>query len=520
MENKKRLLINIASNIISFFVQLGISFFLTPIITNKVGTDAYGFIGLSNNFVSYANIFTVIINSMASRFITYELMRGKTKEANKYFSSVFYMDVIMSVIVLIINTLLVINITRVLNVPEHLVKDVKITFALSGISLVISIMSTIFTIATYVKNRLDIDAIRNIIGNILKAIVLIILFSFLPPKIYYIMIGGLVFSTFIFAVNIRITKRLAPELTISKKYFDKKYIWKLTKSGIWNSINNFSKVLLTGLDLLIANLFIGATDMGNLSIAKTIPTTIENLMATIVNVFGPEYINYYSKHQIRRLVGEVNFSMKLVALIMIVPITGFIAFGESFFRLWLTSKTDSEIAEIQILSVLSLLPFAISVCNYTLFVLDTTTNKLKRPVIATLIMSIASVVTTIILLKTTNLGLYAIAGVSSFYWVLKTIFFNTINAAKNLRINRFTFFRQFGYNFICLLVTLILFLIISKFLVLNTWKKFLIVVVIVGICGYILDFMMLLDKEEKRRLISKFKTKIIIEFLKQKNYNK
>ena len=35
MENKKRLLINIASNIISFFVQLGISFFLTPIITNK-----------------------------------------------------------------------------------------------------------------------------------------------------------------------------------------------------------------------------------------------------------------------------------------------------------------------------------------------------------------------------------------------------------------------------------------------------------------------------------------------------
>ena len=64
------------------------------------------------------------------------------------------------------------------------------------------------------------------------------------------------------------------------------------------------------------------------------------------------------------------------------------------------------------------------------------------------------------------------------------------------------------------------FLIISKFLVLNTWKKFLIVVVIVGICGYILDFMMLLDKEEKRRLISKFKTKIIIEFLKQKNYNK
>ena len=165
MEKKKRLIINLISNIISFIVQLGISFILTPIITNKVGTAAYGFIGLSNNFISYASIFTVIINSMASRFITFEITKGNIKKANQYYSSVFFVNIIMSVLIAVISIIFVCNINIFLDVPNELEKDVKMTFILAFINLILSVMSTIFTIATYVKDRLDLDAIRNIIGN-------------------------------------------------------------------------------------------------------------------------------------------------------------------------------------------------------------------------------------------------------------------------------------------------------------------------------------------------------------------
>ena len=147
MEKNKRLIINLVSNIISFTLQLGISFILTPIITDKVGNAAYGFIGLSNNFISYANIFTVIINSMASRFITYEIARGNNKKANKYYSSVFIMDIIMSVIIAILSLFVIINLKKFLDVPMELEKDVIITFILASINLILSIMTTIFTIA-------------------------------------------------------------------------------------------------------------------------------------------------------------------------------------------------------------------------------------------------------------------------------------------------------------------------------------------------------------------------------------
>jgi len=501
MEKQKRLIINLISNIISFALQLGISFILTPVITAKVGTAAYGFIGLSNNFISYANIFTVIINSMASRFITYEMTKENIKKADEYYSSVFFMDIIMSILIAVFSFIFIINMNNFLDIPKELENDVKITFILSFVNLILSVMSTIFTIATYVKDRLDLEAIRNIIGNILKALFLIVVFSILQPKIYYITLGSIIFTVFVLIANIRLTKKIMPELKINIKSFNSKSVTTLIKSGIWNSINSLSKVLLTGLDLLVTNIFIGADMMGLLSVAKTIPTTIENLLSTIANIFSPRFVILYSKRKIRELVYEVNYSTKIIAFLMIVPISGFIIFGKEFFFLWLPNETAENIKIIQILSILSLLPYMLSASNYSLFILDTVTNKLKRPVLATLIISICSTLTTIILLKFTKLGVYAVAGVSSIYWIFKVIIFNNINAAKNLRLKWTAFFGQFIKNIICFVAITILFFIIKIPFKISTWKMFILVAGIAAAIGYIISFILLFSNVEKQKLL-------------------
>lgn len=510
---KKQLFINIFSNIISFAIQMGISFLLTPIIVGKVGDAAYGFIGLANNFVSYANIFAVAINSMASRFVTYELNKGNEKGANKYFTSVLVMDIILSLIILIFLVGFIANLEKLLEIPTELTGDVKITFTLAFLNLIITLLSTVFTISTFAKNRLDLDAYRNIASNTVKAIFLIIVFSILVPKIYYISISSLIYSVIIFIVSIYITKKISPELKVNFKNFDLKYIKTILKSGIWNTINNLSKTLLTGLDLLITNVFIGSSEMGILSIAKTIPTAIETLLATITNAFVPNFIMLYSQNKIRELVKNVNFSIKVVSLLMLVPIAGIVIFGQEFFKLWLPYKSNEEIIQIQILSVLSLLPYIISSNAYALTSLDTVTNKLRRPVIATFIMSIASTITTLVLLKTTNLGIYAVAGVSSIYWCLKVFIFNTINAAKNLRIKRTTFYPVLLRSTFSFGVVAILYYVIRKFISINSWMQLILLAIIVGMIGYVVVFLILLNNDEKKQVKSIIKRK----FLREKN---
>lgn len=504
---KKQLVINLISNIIYFIIQLAIGFLLTPVIIEKTGDAAYGFIRLASNFTSYINIFSVIINSMSSRFITVELSKNNIEKANKYYSSVALINIIMSVLVTIISTVIVINLNNILSIPNGLESDVKTTFSLAFASLIISLLGTVFNIATYAKDRLDIPVIRKIIGSVLNILILIVTFSFLPAKIYFVSCASLVVTVYLFCSNIQIAKKLAPELKFSFKNFDKNSIKTLAKSGIWNFFESASKILLTELDLLIANLFVGPEAMGILSIAKTMPNTIDSLIATISSSFVPQLVILYSKNKIRELIECLRFSVKILGLIMIVPIAGFIAFGTEFFTLWLPFKSPEEIKTIQVLSILLLAPYIISANNNTLWIIDSVTDKLKKPVIVTMVVSIASTITTFVLLKVTNLGIYAIAGVSSIYWCIKVFFFNTVNAAVNLRVKWNTFFKQYLINIGCFLLILFLFYYLKTFMILNSWLSFLSSIFCVGILGYVIVFCVLMKKEEKLKLFAMLKNK-------------
>lgn len=505
---KKRLFINLIASIVSFIVQLLISFLLNPYLVEKLGDASYGFIGLADNFVNYATILTVALNSMASRFISVEVNRNNIKKANEYYSSIFIADIILSVFVAIVSGFLIFQLQNIINIPSELNFDVKLTFMLVFINFMITILSTVFTVATFVKNRIDIASIRKVISNVLKVIVLLILFLNFQPKIYYIAIASIICSIYLLLTNIRITKKIASELRIKVKDFRMSAVKTIISSGIWNSINNFSRVLLIGLDLIIANLLIGPTEMGVLSISKTVPNAVESLLATIAGVFTPQFTILYSQGKKQELINEVKFSIKLLSLLMTVPLAGFIVFGESFYALWMPYKTNKEVFQLQILSILSVLPYILSAYIFTLSSLDTVTNKLKRPVIVSIIMSIATLITEIIIIQTTNLGIYAIAGVSSFYWILKVVIFNPINAAYNIKKKWTTFYPPFIKAILCMIIIMIFFGISNHFIAISTWNDLLLVALILGTIGYLINYVLLLNKDEKNKIISMIKNKI------------
>lgn len=93
-------MINLFAGIIVFIVNLSISFFLTPYIVKQLGSAAYGFIGLSNNILSYAGLLTIAINSMAGRFVAIEVHCNNIAKANTYLSSVICANIVFSAIIM------------------------------------------------------------------------------------------------------------------------------------------------------------------------------------------------------------------------------------------------------------------------------------------------------------------------------------------------------------------------------------------------------------------------------------
>lgn len=279
MNGKGLVSLNILFNMGSFVITFLISFFVTPYVTKNVGMEAYGLIGLANNFTSYITIVTSALNSMASRFIVLEINKKNYKEANKYFNSTFIANIISAGLILLICVFLIPNLDKVLNISPALVQDAKSTFLLVFITFSISLTMSVFGIVYYANGKLYIGAGKTIITEIIRAIVIFLIFTLVGVKIQYTVVA-LLFTTIISSVfDMVYIKKSIPEIGINFKCFEVKKVFEMVKAGIWNSISKLSQVLLNGLDLIITNLFIGGSIQGCVSIAKTFSNIIISLIA-------------------------------------------------------------------------------------------------------------------------------------------------------------------------------------------------------------------------------------------------
>lgn len=93
LQGKTAFAINLISQVSVIVAQMVISLFLTPIVLEKMGAEAYGFVGLVNNFVSYVAVITTALNSLAGRYITIAHHSGDQEGAESYYSSVFLQTV-------------------------------------------------------------------------------------------------------------------------------------------------------------------------------------------------------------------------------------------------------------------------------------------------------------------------------------------------------------------------------------------------------------------------------------------
>ena len=421
---------NLSMNILAFLVQFAISFYISPIIVSGVGAEAYGFISLANDFTSYASILTSVFNSVAARFIATAYYNEDYEGANGYFNSLIVANFIIAGILGIASFIVVPNLNYVLEIPPGIMFDVKLTFALIFGAYILQVITTIFTTSTFVSNRTDIQGVRNIVNQVVRLAFIIISLNFVSLKIYWVALASLIACVVISIMNISLTKVLTPHISVSlKKYASKRCALSLAKSGGWMAFTSLSNVMMRGLDLIIANLCIGAAGMGLLSIARSFPNHFTGIINTIAPLFTPVFVGFFAKNQINELVESVKKSIKTMAILLFVPICGFIVFSNEFYTLWQDSLPANEIRIISTLSVVTLIQAYFNSTTASMAQLSVVTNKLKLPVFVSFGCGVLNIAVVLLLINFTSLGVYAIVISSTVIIVLRYVIFNSIYAA-------------------------------------------------------------------------------------------
>lgn len=506
ISNNRQIAKNLFYNGSTFVINFIISFFFTPYLIRTVGKEAYSFFPLVNNIMGYSSILTTAVGSMAGRFITMRIYKNDIEGANEYLNSMWVANLLLSLLFTVLSILCVIYIGDILTVPGYLLSDVRWLFGLGLFSLVLGLLTGYFDLATYVRNRIDLESSRNLICNFIKIGLIFMLFWLFKPSIVYMSLSAVISGLVFLAFSYNFKRRLLPELTLSpKKYFSWKKVVELSSSGVWNSINQLSNMLLYQLDLLITNIFISAAATGDYAIAKTAPSLILSLLSMLSGTFVALFNIMYAKGQIDQVIKEIRKSMVVVGMLIGLPIGFLCVYSDVFYSLWVPGQ-DAEM--LKCMTIITILPMICGGSINPIFGIFSVTNKLKIPSLVVLASGLLQTLVIFVLLKTTNLGIWAIIAVSALQGLIRNSLFSPMYGAICLGKKWNTFYPTMFRGIAGVLVVIFIAFCYRYLFNVDNWLTFLLAGVFVCGLSLIANSIVMLKKAERAYLISTVKDKL------------
>ena len=508
MTDNRQLTRNLVFNCGTFFINLCLTFFLSPYLIRTVGKEAYGFYPLIGNIIGYSNIISAAVGSMAGRFITISYYKKDYDEAQGYFNSVLFANILLSAFFTILILAGAAYLPHLLNIPDYLTDDVRWLFALSGFAMVIGLCFSIFGQGTYVKNRIDISSSLSLVSQCLYALVIVCLFAWFRPTVSYIAVASVTAALFAAVINTRLKRKLLPEIPVRPfKNHSWAKIKELIVAGIWNSINQLSNVLLNQIDLLISNLFLTVSVTGDYALVKVIPNFIYTFLAMLSGTFTPSFNILYAKNEFEQLTREIQKSIKIVGYLICIPLGFLLVFADEFFHLWVTSA-DAHF--LYGLSFLTILPMIFGASINPIFGVFTVTNKLKVPSLVLLGAGVLNTLAIFILLKTTSLGIWSIPIVGAIQHALRNFFFSPIYAAKCLKLKWYTFYPNILRGVLGLGVASVIGIVVKHFMAGNDWTWFLLEGCVVAVLAYIVNLFIVLNRSDRIFMADWIKRKLSV----------
>lgn len=501
MEHEKlHTIINILSGIVVMLVNLGINFVVSPYIVATLGEEANGFTQLANNFVTYASLLTVAFNSMAGRFISINYHRGNKEKVNQYYSSVLVCNLLIVIILLPIFAFVVQNIEKLINVKDADVGDLQILFTCVFANFLINLFVSVMNTAMYVKNMLFIKNTMMLIKSIANAAVLCIMFVFFAPRVFFTSLVESVLTVFVAVYAFYFHKKLMPELKFCRTDFKWKAVWEMFSSGIWNTINQGGNLLMTGLDLLVTNLFVSPSAMGTLAVAKTVPSAITSLASTLNANLAPTLTISWANGNKQEILDKLRSTMRVSAVLVSVPYMVFCAFGVEFYTLWMPSLDAKLLTLLSFLTCMAFIPWAGPQVLNNIF---TASNRLRVSTVSFLCAGIINVIVVYILLKNTTLGIIAVAGVSSVITIIRCFTITAPYIAYLLNMRWYTFYKDAGLSVLCCVLNYVIARTVHYFINGSTWISLIIACGISGVLALGVDMIVILNKGERDNLLAK-----------------
>ena len=487
---------------IRMFISMLVGLYTSRVVLATLGVEDYGIYGVVGGVVGMMGFLNASMSGATSRFLTFELGKGDKERLAKTFSSALIVHIGIAIVVLILaETVGLWFLCNKLNIPAERMQAAHWVYQLSILSAMFGITQVPYNAAIIAHEKMDVYAYVEILNVSLKLLI-----------VYLLCIGNfdklILYASLMLAVSILIMMvyRIYAIRQFPEAHFhwiwDKTYLRPLLSFSGWDLYGNACVIARQQGTNFLINIFYGVVYNAASGIATTVQGTISGLAFNIILAFRPQIIKQYAKGNVEdmsKLVGNAVCFTTILFGCMSIPL---LLETHYIMKAWLGTIPDKSVIFCQILLIASFLGLLNNIWNTCIHA----TGKIKE-------ISIFSGTFFLISLPIIYVVFQFKAPVESAYlvFILSIVFVNVSNLLiikkkiPKLKLN-FVFL-----NYIKVIIVLMASYYITSLFKAQMQETFIRLLVDCFICWIIVfasSFIFILNKKQKKSIISKICPKL------------
>lgn len=498
---KKRIILNMTSNVIGVLIVSFIGIWLTPYLIRNLGVEVYGMIPLASSIASYCGLISKSISSSVGRFVVINANVGEINKSNEYFNSAFFGLLLMYFIIVVPVLIFALNVHMFFNIPLGYTHDFTIMFVFVLISSFLIGLTSPFAVSTFITHSFYLENLAKILSRLIQIITIILLFKYFGSSLSFFGFGLLCMSASLLFFYMLFSKKLTPQLKLERRSYHWSTLKEMMGMGGWVVVDQIGTLLYLNTDLIIINILLGPKQVGLYAPLLQLVLLMRIFAPAIGGVFAPVAIEFVAKSEFLKLANYTKKTIKFMGLLLALPIGLLCGFSAPFLDRWL----GASFAHLGPLAWLLLCPQVVLLAMNPLYNVNRGLNKVKIPALVTLCGGIVNILLSVMFIMFTNLGLYGVALATIIAFGLRTIVFQPIYTAKNIQQKPFIFIKASMFGVLMFLIVSSSSYILKDFINLISYTNMIILGIIISCCHFLICYLFMLNDDERILVISLFR---------------
>ncbi len=372
---------NLIANIVSHVGILLLQLIYTRILYQDLGPGIYGVVPLLTGMVFYLGLITASVSTSVRRHLTVSMVIGDTVRSRVILGVAIKSLMLLSVPLLLTGAFCIARLPSLIDIPAGTASSARFLAASVLLSFLVAQISVPFGAATFAKNRLDIRGMISLAETFIRVAGVWLLFHFTGPSLVSVGISLCASSLLALAATILIQNRIIPGY-MPKLFgaWDREVFLEMVRTGGWITVNLVGGILMLGIDLLVINRILGATEAGYYAPILQLVSGFRGIGGIIGSLFAPTLTGLHAKGDSSATEAYLVSSLRFYGILMAVPVGVACGLSKNLLHVWLGNNHHTS----PMLMAVMVGSLCVTLFEHPLNQVQLAANRVRLPAIATL----------------------------------------------------------------------------------------------------------------------------------------